>query len=112
MDRTGYSNMGLTQANTSKQDESRSLAAVPMVDGGGPDGISHCDPHVPASAQASLRAHRLWEQWDDAQCSFSLTIDYRPLQPLGRKCLASADMTPAWSTMPRSMPVVLSAALL
>ena len=32
MDRTGYSYMGLTQANTSKQDESRSLAAVPMVD--------------------------------------------------------------------------------
>jgi len=60
MDRTGYSNMGPTQANRSKQDKSRSLAAVPMVDGGGPDGISHCDPHVPASAQASLRAHRLW----------------------------------------------------
>jgi hypothetical protein len=52
MDRTDCSYMGLTQANTSKQDESRSLAAVPMVDGGGPDGTSHCDPHVPASAWA------------------------------------------------------------
>jgi hypothetical protein len=52
MDRTGYSYMGLTQANTSKQDEPRSLAAVLMVDGAGPDGVSHCDPHVPASAQA------------------------------------------------------------
>jgi len=45
MGRPGTSYMGLTQANTSKQDESRSLAVVPMVDG--PDGISHCDPHVP-----------------------------------------------------------------
>jgi hypothetical protein len=32
MDRTGPSYMGLTQANTSKQDASRSLAAAPMVD--------------------------------------------------------------------------------